>query len=264
MRARPALDLAWNPLVYVLGQVVTSPVLRIEDYVPELQERFRSNGYPNCDRLETQTVKMGPGGDPDVARDTRWAFYDKDRAHSLVVTSRFLVLETSTYQSFESFIARFQDALELYQDVVNVGLYQRLGFRRVNLFEDSPGLPLDEIVGERLQGLPGDLFAHSHEQRAEHWGNTDIGRLMVRLLRPAPTSVVPSDLETTMLQMRGPTTEGRKTATLDIDHFLVAEHDFVPGEVIERFSWLHESSDLAFRESVTNQALQAWTEGEPN
>lgn len=263
-RARPPLQLAWNPLVFVLGQVVISPVLQIEDYIPNLQERLRKNGYPAFDRLESQTVKFDRQGSVDVRRETRWVFWNKNKTQSVVISSGFLVLEVSDYQRFDDFMAEFQAVMEIFHAVVDVSLYQRLGFRRINLLEDTPTLPLDSIVREGLRGLEGGVFVDRHDQRLEHWGDTEVGRLMVRLLRPAPESVVPSDLDTTGLTIRQPSAEGRQVATLDIDHFMIEADDFVPDAIVDGFWLLHDGSDLAFRESVTADALQVWAKGDPN
>lgn len=262
-RVRPPLTLAWNPLVFVLGQVVTSPVLRIEDYIPELQERFRKNGYPGFNRVETQNVRVGAKGALDVANETRWILSSKDLTRSVVVGPGAVVLQCTEYGTFDDFVAELRDVLALFNEVVDVALYQRLGLRRINLFEHSDALPIDEIVQEGLRGLAGDVFSEDHEQRVEHWGNTPAGRLMVRLLRPAPETVVTPDLDTTGLVLREPRVSGRETAMLDIDHFRIGQAEFSPESVVDQFWLLHDASDQAFRESVTERAIAMWEQGDP-
>lgn len=263
-RARNSLKLAWNPLVFVLGQVVTSAVLRIEDYIPELQERFRKNGYPRFDRVESQAIRLGPKGGFDITHESRWIFSSKEATKSVVVSSGFVALEESEYVSFENFVEELYSTLTLFNEVVGAELYQRVGFRRINLLEDCERLPLDRIFKAGLLGLAGDVFAGQREQRVEHWGDSSVGRMMVRLLRPAPESVVSPDLEVSGLSVRQPRMSDWDTATLDIDHFAVRQHEFSPDSVVEDFWSLHDSSDLAFREAVTSEALETWEKGDPH
>lgn len=260
-RALPPLDLSWNPLVFVLGQVVISAVLRIEDYVPDLQERFRRNGYPIFNRFEAQTVNVSEGGPVEVGREKRWVFSDKRQAKSIVVGSSFFVLQVSEYSTFESFVEELHSTLTIFGETVSPDLYQRVGFRRINLLEDAERLSLEDSVRAELHGLGEDVFSGDHEQRLEHWGDTEVGRMMVRLMRPAPLSVVPPEIATLGLKLRGPSAQGRKTATLDIDHFLVDADDFDVDDIVRQFWRLHGPSDNAFRNSVTTEALKIWQRG---
>lgn len=262
-RSRPPLDLAWNPLVLVLGQVVTSAVLKIEGYVPELQERLRRNGYPRFNRVETQGIRIGPGESVELQRETRWIFSTKDSHASVVVGANVIVLQVSKYTSFEEFAERLSTVLTMYQDIVAVELRQRLGFRRINLLEGCRDLPIEKIVIPGFGGILGDIYTDGHEQRVEHWGRTESGRLMVRYLRPSPPTIVPPDIDTTGLSTRASRTSGRDSATLDIDHFVIGTGDFDPPAIVEDFWSLHDGSDSAFREAVTPHAISIWEQGDP-
>ena len=44
-RQNPPLKLRYSPLVMVLAQVRFSPVLKMADYVPAIQEKLRREGY---------------------------------------------------------------------------------------------------------------------------------------------------------------------------------------------------------------------------
>ncbi len=147
------LDLATNPLVFVLGQVVFSPVLRMGNYVPELQEQFRRAGFPRFHQLDAQELRLGPGG-AQVIPDRRWVFADRENQIAVVLSASFVVVEQTRYVSFESFIETVAQAVEIIGEVLDVDLCERLGFRRVNLIEPgSSGLSLREFFQPGLRGL---------------------------------------------------------------------------------------------------------------
>lgn len=257
-RARPPLALAWNPIVFALGQVVISAVLELERYVPALQERLRRSGYPLFERVDLQEVRMGPTVQPEFRQETKWVFSSKDRTRAAVVGPQFIVLEQTRYSTFDDFIDELNSVLAIVNEVLDIAAYQRLGFRRVNLLEETSSLPLSDVLREGIQGIDHDLFSGNSEQRYELWGSTPVGRMMVRLMRPAPETVIPPELMGTTLPIEGAGVAQKLTATLDVDHFQVETADFIPSAVIESFWSLHDASDRAFRAAVSEHALQTW------
>ncbi|MEX1163172.1 MAG: TIGR04255 family protein [Nitriliruptor sp.] len=257
------LVLATNPLVFVLGQVVFSPVLRMGNYVPELQEQFRRAGFPRFHQLDAQELRLGPGG-AQVIPDRRWVFADRANQIAVVLSASFVVVEQTRYVSFESFIETVAQAVEIIGEVLDVDLCERLGFRRVNLIEPgSSGLSLREFFQPGLRGLePSELGVERLDAQLEERGQTPSGNLVVRLLKPAPDSGLPPDLGMTTLHQKAPDA-GAESALLDIDHYSTRERDFQTDAVVEGFWELHRYSDEAFRAAVTAEALGFWGRGGP-
>ena len=262
-RARPSLDLAWNPIVFALGQVVISAVLNMESYIPEIQERLRKTGYPRFERLELQALRVEAGASPRMQTDTRWLFINRDRTGLVSINTNSVVLERSEYTSFDDFASELADVLTQIQEVIDVELTDRLGFRRVNLVEEQDDLSLTEALSEGLLGIDADSFTSRGEHRYEFWANTLVGRLAVRTSHPAPEGALPADLSSSQLSIRKPA-DTAAAATVDIDHFMVEPADFSVENIIESFWTLHDASDQAFRSAVTDAALEAWRKGGPS
>ncbi len=257
-RHQPPLALNTNPLVFALGQVVISPVLRMNDYVPEVQERFRREGFPRFSRLETHQLRL-TGDQSELVRDIRWAFADRANRTAVVLSPNFLVLEQTTYTTFDAFANILAQAIGTIHDVVDVDLCERFGFRRVNLiYPADSGMSLREFFQAGLRGVdPQALGVGRLEAQLEERGQTPAGDLVVRLIKPAPESGLPPDLMATSLE-HVPAPPGPEHALLDIDHYAPTQQDFVPDGVVDAFWELHRYSDSAFRAAVTNEALEYW------
>lgn len=259
-RRRPPLDLAENPLVFVLAQVVMSPILQMENYIPGIQERLRRNGFPGFVQSESREVKLGP--EVEVVARTRWVFSHASGETAIVLSPEFAVIEQVAYTSFDDLVSILELLLEVVTEELEPAFSERLGLRRVNLLEPGGGLTLHEFVKPGLRGLsPRALGVESLESRLEERGQTAVGHLVVRLLQPAPATVVPADLTATTLDIRQPRISISECAILDIDHYSTTTRDYNPGRLIDSFWDLHEYSDLAFREAVTEGALEHWRAG---
>jgi uncharacterized protein (TIGR04255 family) len=261
-RALAPLNLATNPLVFVLGQVVFTPVLRIADYVPELQENFRRAGFPRFHQLDTQEVRVTTRG-AEVIPERRWVFGDRQNQTAAVLSTNFVVLEQTHYTSFEPFVETLARVVETIVASVDVNLCERLGFRRVNLIEPgSSGLSLRAFFQPGLRGLdPSALNVDQLHAQLEERGRTPEGELMVRLITPAPEGGLPPDVGMTLLKRRPRLDDRGESALLDIDHFSTQERDFTGDGVVDGFWELHRRSDEAFRAAVTSEALGFWERG---
>ncbi len=249
--------------MFALGQVVISAVLNMESYIPEIQERLRKSGYPRFERLELQTLRFEARSNPRMQTDTRWLFINRDDTGLVSINTHSVVLERSEYGSFDDFASELAAVLAQIQEVIDVEITDRLGFRRVNLIEGQDDLPLTDALSGGLLGIDAGSFADAAEHRYEFWADTPVGRLMVRTSHPVPEDVLPDDLLPSRLIVRRPAVPTR-AATVDIDHFMVEPADFSAENIIESFWKLHDASDQAFRSAVTEAALEAWQKGGPS
>ena len=214
-----AMSLAWNPIVFALGQVVISAVLNMESCIPEIQELLRKTGYPRFERLELQALRLEAGSTPRMHSETRWLFINRDRTGLVSINPNSIVLERSEYTSFDDFANELADVLGHVQEVIDVELIDRLGFRRVNLLEEHSNLPVAEALSPGLLGINAEAFTTGSEHKYEFLANTGEGRLIVRTSYPAPEGALPVDLSSGQLNIRKPT-EAASAATVDIDHFM--------------------------------------------
>jgi uncharacterized protein (TIGR04255 family) len=256
-RHQPPLLMDSNPLVFTLGQVVIAPVLRMQSYVPDIQDKLRQQGFSRFSTMETQQLRLA-GDHPQVLPQIRWIFANRESDTAVVLANDFVVVEQTTYRSFDAFVETIGIAVDVIQSIVDVDFTERLGFRRVNLIEQTPELPLREFFQPGLRGLdPARLGAERLIATLEERGETDAGQLVVRLIKPAPEAGLPPDLLATALNYRRPPAD-RPHALLDIDNFSTVTRDFDAAAVVEGLWELHRFSDMAFRQAVTQDALAQW------
>ena len=72
MRTEPRLKLRRSPLILVLAQIRFNPLLKMSDYIPDIQEAMRGKGLIRFNQEETQQVVFGPV--VKTNQTTRWVF----------------------------------------------------------------------------------------------------------------------------------------------------------------------------------------------
>ena len=66
------------PIVYALCQISFSPIEKIADFVPDIQEKLRVE-YPNFQREQIGGVVIAPNSQPiPVQNEQRWRFESRD------------------------------------------------------------------------------------------------------------------------------------------------------------------------------------------
>ncbi len=251
------LRLKSSPLVMVLAQVRISPVLKIGDYVPDLQEKLRLEGFPRFRVEEMQELSFGP--QPSVSQHARWLFADKENREAVVLTRDFVALETNRYERFEDFVSGLGKVLSIAGAVVGVSLAERIGLRYVDLIVPRAGETLDEYLEPKLHGLrAGDLAVDSLLSRYEARGRTNVGQLVVRLHQNEAGAILPPDLMPSELAATREVEKGQVVTLLDIDHFSEQPRDFDPVALVEAMWQLQEYTDKAFLASVSDVALRRW------
>jgi uncharacterized protein (TIGR04255 family) len=250
------LRLKSSPLVYVLAQVVISPILTMQEYIPAIQERLRRKGYVKYKQAPTQEIIFG--SQIQVSLLNRWIFSSKDDRKAIVITPNFIVIETTDYETFDTFILAIAEVLTIIQEITQVSLSERIGLRYVDVIRVEEGQMFSDYLHPGLLGISADQFGASKSlYRFETNALTPVGQLVLRLFQSDNASYLPPDIN--MESVISPLTINKdETITvLDIDHFSV-QRDFIPSDLIESMWELHDYTDRAFKAAVTPKALQFW------
>lgn len=257
-RTLPALRLERDPLFLVLAQVRIAPVLEIGRFIPPIQEHFRRSGFPLYNEVVTQELTVTPPSQVTSRQRTHWLFMDEAEKRSITVTPDSIVLETTDYDVFDTFMGQLEVALRVVGEEADVAHANRLGLRYVNRIEPVDDLRLDDMVLPGLLDLTEDMLeVRSMLSRFEWRSLTDVGRLVIRLTKVDDQSVLPTDLERTSLSVREPT-PGVFALVLDTDHYTEGKRDYDVASLIGAMWDLHQHTDRTFRTMVTEDALQAW------
>ena len=247
------------PLVYVLAQVRTTPILKIADFVPEIQERLRKE-YPRLNQQTTQALSFSPGATtPTIDNLHRWEFMDKAGTTGFILDNASLVLHTTDYPTFEPFIERLREGLTVLGEVVGISLVERLGLRYVDLIQDENGAEIDKYVPESLRGIPlDDVSVDLAVTRTESKARTAVGQINVKYVQHAEGTALPADLMPLSLTFTKIPAKGKLFAHLDIDHFQTESIDFIPEDIVQRMWSLHDGTSKVFKAAVTGHALSKW------
>jgi uncharacterized protein (TIGR04255 family) len=257
VRDFPALHLKKSPLVYVLAQVLISPVLRMEDFVPDIQERLRQRGYVRFSKVQSQQLALSP--EPSIQSFSRWIFSNRENTEAIVLSQDFITLETTQYDRFETFVASLEIALRMIGDIVKPALAERLGLRYVDLINPKENESFDNYLEQGVLGLSTEqLGVDNLSATYETTGSTPAGQLVLRLTQATNKSFLPPDLSSSRLNFTNFPQPDKSFALLDIDNYSTQQFDFAPSSLVAHMWQLHRYADRAFRSCVTDQARQLW------
>ena len=126
-----------NPLVEVVCQLRFPPILKISHQEPvEFQDTIRFK-YPLFETTRAQlpseisqvVQQLGLPLQSDVA----YNFKSEDQRWSLSLAKDFIALTTSSYERYEQFKQRLEEALGIFEDIYKPSFYTRIGLRYQDL-----------------------------------------------------------------------------------------------------------------------------------
>lgn len=260
-RTRPKATLRSSPLILVLCQVRFSRLEAMSKYVPEIQDVIRRKGYPLNESKLVQEIQLTPSG-PAAREQMRWEFLSKDQTSSVVLHEEFLVLQTTGYDDFETFLAQLEELIEILNASVGGLFVTRVGLRYVNVIIPQQAETWRDYVQQGLHGFDSSIFKEQrtfrlHQTTAE----TNAGTMVVRLHQNPQGNVLPPDLMGGTL--KAPirfARPGELVTLVDIDHFHTCSADEYKRERLEEIGWqLKNGSYEVFADQIaTPHALEVW------
>ncbi len=260
------------PVFYVVAQVTHSPVLKLDSFIPELQDRLRKVGFPGY-RQHTQTTlsveaNTGAPGETQVNQGqvTHHIFSGRDPSESFVVGQDSFALQTVEYDTIDEFALKFHRGMRVIQEISAPDSFTRVGMRFLDAVVPPPsGAPSDYIRAQFL-GLTDIL--------GEDWGTTynfyealhirGDQQTKVRILTRHAELTYPPDLAAAVvptLPARFAQINGIHTL-IDTDSWFATGTEvaleFDPQTIIDRLSRLKTDIRDSFHAVVTDAALQAW------
>ncbi len=265
IRTLPALKLRNSPLVIVLVQVRISPVMKMGEYIPDIQENLRRAGLPRFLTGEDVQVQVAQGQPASVHRAPRWEFQNRDLTQSVVVGQDFVSVQTTAYDVYETFAELFKVPFQIVGDIVEPSLVQRIGLRYVDLIRPEPGHGVLEFLKPSLRGLDADeIGAEQILSRFEMLATTSVGKMRIRCLQSNDGSCLPPDLKGSahlnLSKTMAKDVQPREIVTfLDFDHYSVISRDYEVSSLVESIGHLHANLGQAFQSAVTDHALyEVW------
>lgn len=254
-----------QPLSYVLAEFVFSSVMKMKDFIPDIQESLRGV-YPELLISESQHVEFKPGNHSvNVQTSEQWAFLNADKSSMLSLNQNKLVFMTTKYDRFDSFYAACESAIDILIDQVSPSLLKRVGLRYGDLVDAVKEFETEDLVQPYLASPDalaslGDVVKHHTETVLR----TTAGVLAVRSLSGNHNLPCFPDMLNTPLSIASPESKPTQRVLLDFDHFWESPNNdavtFDKAVILEKLAKLHEGSRDAFWKVTTDVARdEAWS-----
>ena len=124
------------PVYFTIAQVRHNPVLRLDAYAPDIQDRMRKAGFPDFKQgiSIAFTLMSGVGGGsppkaPEVQRVERLMFFNTESTKGFIVEQNALSFHTTEYDTFEKLADEFMKGLSIVHECVTLAHTERMGLR---------------------------------------------------------------------------------------------------------------------------------------
>ncbi|CDW96469.1 MULTISPECIES: TIGR04255 family protein [unclassified Thiomonas] len=253
-----------NPPVYfTLAQVRFNPILTLADYLPQIQERMRKEGYPTYAKETVIALKVeakeGQSLGPSPVPVERYKFGNVENTHSFLLDVSTLTLQSTHYGTFETFSGAFMKALTILHDAVSLDYTERVGLRyldRVSPFGDDT---LEQYLAPEVLGLGAKLGGTPEYSYCETLSTFNDCRLMSRVVTQVGGPGLPPGLllGELVIEPRFFEYTGRH-AILDNDGFTEKRETFSMQGIQGQLDSIHAIIRTAFEATATHYAFRVW------
>lgn len=244
-----------QPLIFVLAEFRFSQIMKINDYIPQLQERLRKK-YPIPLQQKEQAVMIQNGGISVTGID-RWTFLSANKKSAIEVNQDRLMFYTAEYPRFEGFANNCKEALEALIEIAEPSLIHRVGLRYGDLVKVDEREKLADLIDQSF-AYPNCIngLGEARQQRNEIFISTSVGGLLIRTLYGVHNQSCLPDIQGLSVELHQDRTASERII-LDFDHFWESKEDAVSFEskkILEILESLHETSRDAFWKISTDDA----------
>lgn len=252
------------PVYFTLVQARFNPLLNLAEYVRAIQDQMRKAGYPAYEvrtnivmRVDMQDGKAIPQAVPNE----QYLFGNLEQTHGFVLGADALTFESSNYGTYEAFSGEFFKGLSLVHEHVHLDFTERLGLRYLDHVMPKPGESLEAYLVPQVLGLGARLGGRVIHAFSETFSEVDQVRLRCRALVQDGPLAFPPDLVSQALQVQQRFLANQGVhATLDTDGFVEGREPFSLEKLAQQLDTIHEVIGDAFRATVTEHAMNVWSE----
>ena len=247
-----------QPLTMVLAEFCYSSILKMSDYIPDIQERLRKV-YPIFKQSKRRDMQLNASS-INMNDIDQWLFISPASDSAILIEHNRLVLFTSDYERFPGFSDRCFIAMKALKDIVDPGLIQRIGLRYVDHVVCRSSEEFTQCVDKQflpntdLQKLGSNTLQHRVDTAIE----TSSGTLVIRsLYGKHGLSVMPDVSQELPIKVVNNVIPEVPSLILDFDHAWTESESGIPFELEtckEKLDSLHEISRDAFWEITSEYA----------
>lgn len=262
------MNLKNAPIYYALAQVKFNPVLKMGKYVEDIQDEFRTRGFPVFEAANTMGFKFSANSDsqPNVEANhvPEWVFSSEDNERGFILMKDSLTLHTTHYESKEKLIEDLMVGVNVVAETLQLNRIKRLGVRFLDAVVPLAGESTDDYLVESVRGL--DLGLQRIQSINESVFQTESGPagvsgiLLAKVYHRYGEVGYPPDLRVRNLKsnIKFKALGENIHAVLDTDHYVEGDFQLDFDSIEKQVIHLHSGLKLAFEKMVTQQALDRW------
>ena len=251
------------PVYFTLAQIRFNPILKMDEYLPTIQDKFRACDFPDFrhEHEQVQQIAFSAGGQavaPAASSLSRYIFGNIGGTSNYVLDSNSLVFQTTAYETFEAFSDSFKQGLNIVNESLNLAFIERLGTRYFDAVLPQGEEMLTDYLVPEVMGTSG--FADRLVQSlSETVSLSDHGTLVSRVvIRDGPLAM-PSDVLPLAPSLPAKITGCQGLhAIIDSDAYSETRKPMDVDEVLKNLAELHSDINTSFKKVVTEHALQIW------
>lgn len=245
------------PLALVVCGVTVPAILSIEDRIAEIQDKLRKQGFPRFEKQQVQQLQF-TGAGANLVAETRFLFSDRDKSKFAVISSGGVFIEALTYTGFEDFLDNFNPIIEIFDDCVQPGFYERVGLRYIDRITVSDPEDAYKYFDDSILSLDAQVLGMSRMLINNHLQGTIGGdTLQLRFSQVENAPLLPLDLLAPEFQKDSMPSPGVHTF-LDVDCSASSTSDFTWANIESDLWRLHGHTEKAFWSAITPLAESDW------
>lgn len=255
------------PVYFTVVQIRFNPILNMEGYLPAIQERMRVVRFPDFKRETiqhliipfTSPVEAGQPPNPSFVPRARCIFGNIDRTTEFVLEHNSLALQTTEYDTSETFFKMMLDGLSIIHDILQLDFTERVGLRYFDAVLPQSNESLSDYLIPEVLGLCDKLEGTLAHSVSETVIMNPIGQLVYRVIIQDGRVGLPPEIVTLAprINPRFTKPEGRH-AIIDADAFCEQREAFSLDKLSSKLIDLHAEIRKAFTSTVTAFAIKAW------
>ncbi|NRF69200.1 TIGR04255 family protein [Aquincola sp. S2] len=254
-----------NPPVYLtMAQVRFNAVLKLANYLPDIQEALRKAGYPVYQAHKAVVLQIAVQDGQPTPMPTlreRYSFGNLDKTHTFWLDNEAFALQSTHYGHFESFSEVFMTGMSRVHEAVQLDYTDRIGLRYLDRVFPRKGDTLDKYLFPEAMGLGNRLGGTTLQSYAETLSDAGLYKLRSRVVIQSGGLVFPPDvvLGDMVVVPRLAEYEGLH-AILDNDGFFERREVYSVKGVAKHLDAIHQVIGDAFRATATPHAFVVWNE----
>lgn len=248
------------PVFFTLAQVRFNPLLKLNEYLPTIQEKFRIERFPDFREEQVRLFSFQHGAQ-SASLQLRYILGDVAGSSSFVLDVNSLTFQTSAYKTFTEFSESVEKGLNILNSSLESGLdyVARVGIRYFDAVQPREQESLSDYLIPEIMSLSAKTSGLVHSL-SETVSISPHGKLVTRVIIRDGQLGLPTDLLplASSLDSRFTLFSGRH-AILDSDAYNEQRQaPFDISKVMSNLVGLHDDIDQSFKQLVTDHALVVW------